>query len=209
MITTNLTFEKTNKIINLLHIIGGSVSLILYVILLCHPTPWTIPKTICSLIPFITAIILSFAIKYMFKPSINCSVKKGILLLSTFLLLICLNVVAFKVKRFDYIHVNLLELNKIDKEKQLSNCNEDYYVLFGSRNCTYCIQMEETYQEVFLKCKMENVYYVDLSYENTNSKLIMKRKINQLPILIKYNQGKELDRIVGVTKLSDLLSFIG
>lgn len=64
----------------------------------------------------------------------------------------------------------------------------DYYVLFSSENCIYCYEMEETYQKAFMNNRKSYVYYVDLTNESIDSKIIKERHIIKVPLLVHYKK---------------------
>ena len=66
-------------------------------------------------------------------------------------------------KEVRYENISLSELKHITSY----NNNSDFLVLFGSRNCIYCKQMEDVYKEAFAH-QDRGVYYVDMSKESAS-----------------------------------------
>lgn len=105
-------------------------------------------------------------------------------------------------KEVKYEKISLAELKNIT-----SYNNSDFFVLFGSRNCIYCKQMEDVYKEAFAH-QDRAIYYVDMSNERIDDEYVQKHNITRLPMLIQYNRGKELKRSEGIVPVEQLIEFI-
>lgn len=108
-------------------------------------------------------------------------------------------------KEVEPIPVTLAEVSTIPANVEQ---NEEYYVLYGSENCVFCDQMREVYKKAFFDNRNAPYYYVDLSQEYTDAPEILRRKIEGIPILIRYQNDKEIGRLSGVVELKIVEEFV-
>lgn len=135
-------------------------------------------------------------------PIIIKSLRK--LFIFMLVLLIGLNIVFWKLNNIKYTKIPLSNLESVGREIAQEDKLQKYYVIYGSRNCTFCTQMDEVYQEGFLKAPQKYIYYVDLSYEIIDS----VQNINKLPLLVCYQNNEELARLEECVPLEKLISFL-
>lgn len=170
---------------------------------------WSIYLIIYSLIPLVFFSMIYF-IAYLYTkwkfnysiPFLNKKIRKFVFLL--FIIYLGMNIALWGLnKEVEYEDVSLTELQGIIS----SNSSIDFFVLFGSRNCIYCKQMDDIYKSAFFHQDM-TIYYVDLSYVKTDDKFVQENTITELPLLVHYSGGKEVERIVGVASAEQLAEFI-
>lgn len=68
--------------------------------------------------------------------------------------------------------------------------------------------MESTYQEALLENPNVKFYYVDLTNEMIHSTLVTSRNISKLPLLICYQNNKEINRVEGVANSEKITTFL-
>lgn len=68
--------------------------------------------------------------------------------------------------------------------------------------------MEKIYKTAFLKSKITSFYYVNLMYEGQNSELIKKQKIDEIPLLVIYQNGMEQKRLKGTAGEEQVVKFL-
>lgn len=178
--------------------------------LVLNKRQWSLTGIIYILSPFITYVIIYVIIAIVIKakyalviPFITKSLRK--LFIVMLVLLIGLNIVFWKLNSIEYTNIPLSNLESVGREIAQEDKLQKYYVIYGSRNCTFCTQMEEVYKEGFLKNPQKYIYYVDLSYEIVDS----VQNINKLPLLVCYQNNEELARLEGYVPLEKLISFLG
>lgn len=171
---------------------------------------WSWGMVLYILIPFIGFIVIYAVIAIYMKvkhgiivPFINKKIK--ILAIFLLMLLIGLNIALWKVKSVEFINVTLKDLPSVATDVQNS---QKYFVLYSSKNCIYCNQMKSVYKEALLKEANVKFYNVDLTSEAIHSALVKKRNISRLPLLVCYQNDKEVNRLEGATKLETVIAFL-
>ena len=202
-------FNNFIKFVSFLPFFGlfSSVMGVLFHILIKRP--WSLTRIIYILSSFIMYVIIYAIIASIVKtkyalviPFLHKSVRK--LFIFMLVLLVGLNIAFYKLNSIKYTNISLSDLESVEREIAQEDKLQKYYVIYGSGNCTFCTQMEEVYQEGFLKNPQKYIYYVDLSYEIIDN----VQNINKLPLLVCYQNNEELDRLEGYVPLEKLISFL-
>ena len=167
--------------------------------------PWSSYTILYALIPtFVSAVVYICAriwIKYEIGNDVRMALWKkavSVILVITFLISIYL---LREYTRVDYIHIALGDVSRVIDE------NGSIYVLYGSDNCVYCYQMEDIYEQAVLDSGLEDLYYVDLTYESTEQEDAAGLNINSIPLLVFYENGEEVKRLEGTAEPVDVVSF--
>lgn len=202
-------FNNFIKFVSFLPFLGLSSSVIGVLFHILNKRQWSITGMIYILSPFTIYVIIYAIITIVIKmkyvliiPFINKRLRK--LFIFMLLLLIGLNIAFYKLNSIKYTNISLSNLELVGKEIAQEDKLQKYYVIYGSRNCIFCPQMEEVYQEGFLKNPQKYIYYIDLSYELIDS----VQNINKLPVLVCYQNNVELARLEGSVPLEKLISFL-
>lgn len=190
-------------------IVGLIISIALVIIFLICKVKWSIPTLLYSLLP-LGILTLIYALLYIplhkildLSP-IFLKGKLKYLTITLVVVLVGLSVLLFKVNpRFEYKNVSLNQLENINAEK-----NEDYFVLFTSRNCIYCANMSRVYLDAFETANLKEVYYCDLTNESPIDTKVKDRDISEVPILVRYKNNSEVSRIIGIQNVDDIISFV-
>ncbi|NBI60834.1 thioredoxin [Lachnospiraceae bacterium] len=202
-------FNNFIKFVSFLPFLGLSSSVMGVLFFILNKRQWSLTRVIYILSPFITYVIIYAIITIVIKtkyalliPFIIKSLKK--LFIFMLILLIGLNIAFYKLNSIKYTNIPLSNLELVGRKIAQEDKLQKYYVIYGSQNCSFCNQMEEVYQEGFLKKPQKYIYYVDLSYEIIDS----VKNINKLPLLVCYQNNQELDRLEGYVPLEKLISFL-
>lgn len=82
--------------------------------------------------------------------------------------------------------------------KRLIDKKEDIYIIYGSRYCIYCNNMQDTYKNIVKKEKIKNVYQVDLSNEKDEVQQNLENEgIDAIPSLTYFHNGKKVSTLTG------------
>lgn len=198
---------KFTKWIFFLPIFGVILSIITICIMILRNKPWSILVTLCLSLLVIACVFLHAILKYRIEIEKEIAKKRsmGILFLCMIILFLAVNILYWNIRRIDFKEVTMEQLEDIDFKATEADA---YYVIYSTQNCIYCQQMKPIYEEAFLKEKDEIIYTVDLSNERTDEVEVTKKRITGLPVLVKYANGEEIDRLEGVATVDMLLAFM-
>lgn len=202
--------EKIIKYILLMPLIGLAISCFFALFLFIRNKVWSWYTIVYTLIPIVIILSLFFIIIGLIKHKYNCNIIAKwnnihkVLMLLLFVILIAMNIILWKYKSINFDYISLQESIEIEGETN----GDPYFIIYGSNNCIYCYQMEEIYKQAVLDISPEYIYYVDLSYETVNQEEIQKRNIDSLPLVVLYKNGEEINRLEGLSKLSDVKEFL-
>ena len=164
--------------------------------------PWSIYSLLLNVIPLIFMLILFCVITFFCKKKVSCidlTKKRIVLYTILFVLIAFLNIGLYRVK-----NVDILKYSFDTVYQHIEESDNRVYVVFGSKTCLYCENMQEIYKSAFLENKINSYYYVDLLYEGQNDDLIKKQNVSEIPLLVIYHNGEEEKRLVG-TAVEDVI----
>ena len=90
--------------------------------------------------------------------------------------------------------LNIKELSTIQGQHD----DELYFVIFKSKNCTYCSQMEDLYLSIIKNNPSVSFYYIDLTYVSLFDETVVAHNIKSIPSIIAYKGYIEIDRLEGL-----------
>lgn len=200
--------KNLSVLFSLYPLIGLGISVISVLFVMMKGREWSVPLVAYTFIPFLGNSAICVAAYLMLKDTITfelCFFKGKLKYLTIFLVIVfaALQIMFFELRTG--VEIQEISVEKIDDLKE----NEDvYYVIFGAENCLYCKDMQNVYEQAFSKEKIRKIYYCDISYESYDNEQLKKLNIDSIPILIKFENGKVLKRLIGVRKTEDIIKFI-
>lgn len=96
---------------------------------------------------------------------------------------------------------NLDELNNI-----IENSKDLVIFKFGGEWCGPCKMLECTISEI--ESTLENVEFYGVDVDEADETLIERFQIQSVPVLLFFNEGLQVDRVLGARGKSDLLEII-
>ena len=79
-------------------------------------------------------------------------------------------------------------------------------VKFGATWCGPCKMLERTISEI--EPTLENVEFYGVDVDEADEALIERFQIQSVPVLLFFNEGLQVDRVLGARGKSDLLEII-
>ena len=102
--------------------------------------------------------------------------------------------------------MSLIEVTKNSFEQEVLQSDKKVLVDFYAEWCGPCKMMKPVLEELSDTC--DTVKIVSINVDNEDE-LSMEYNISSIPCLVLFEQGKEVNRSVGLISKSELDSFIG
>ena len=96
---------------------------------------------------------------------------------------------------------NLDDLNNI-----IENSKDLVIFKFGGEWCGPCKMLERTISEI--EPTLENVEFYGVDVDEADEALIERFQVQSVPVLLFFNEGLQVDRVLGARSKSDLLEII-
>lgn len=180
-------------------ILVPTLSIYYYVYLREIVSFWSV-FSIC--IPFLTAFSISLPF-YIFTKTRPPFFNK------LWICIISLIIIITGVLIYSYRDNHEIPKYQLHDTKKLTENNNEIILIYSSDNCKYCIEMKKVFHRFANYSKEIPVIYVNLTdyIKDKESGLWTSEngiKVEKIPTVIKFRNGIEEKRIVGVTNLKEL-----